>query len=466
MWMQDENPDESGSIQQAAEQVTERLPESADAARKSVSDWIEQWIPAAGSEPLLMTGLAALGVIALAVAAYLVARFIVVPIIHAVLKRSRFEWDDAIIEHKVLPRFTPVIALMVINRGVLAVPYLSDELTSFIQRLAMATIVVVGVRSLSALLTAVNAVYTRYEISRGRPIKGYLQVVMILAWCSAAIVVIAAIVDQSPLYFLSGLGAMTAVLLLIFRDSILSLVAGIQLTGNDLIRVGDWIEMPSFNADGDVVDIALNVVKVQNFDRTVTVIPAHKFLEHSFKNWRPMFESGGRRIKRSLHLDMNSVRFLTEDEIKRMRGFAALSDYLKEKEDEIAAWNDEHAPQGDRQERINRRRLTNLGTFRAYVINYLRRNPKVHEEMTLLVRQLEPGPRGLPLELYCFTNDTGWASYEAIQADVFDHLLAIVEEFGLRVFQEPTGADLSALGREKIRVTGENSGDAVAAEDE
>lgn len=430
--------------QEVAQQAAGSLSESADAARQSVSVWFEQWLPASWHEPLIVTGISALALVVLAIIAHLIVRYIVLPIIHAILRRSRFEWDDAIIEHKVLHRLAPVAPLLVINRGILAVPNLSEELTSFVQRLAMAIIVVVAVRSLGALLTAVNAVYSRYEISKGRPIKGYLQVVMILAWCSAGIVVIAAIVDQSPFYFLSGLGAMTAVLLLIFRDSILSLVAGIQLTGNDLIRVGDWIEMPAFNADGDVVDIALNVVKVQNWDRTISVIPAHKFLDYSFKNWRPMFESGGRRIKRALHLDMNSIRFLTGDEIARMHKFAPLRDYLKEKEKEIAEWNESNSPGDVGDERINRRNLTNIGTFRAYIFNYLRRHPKVHEKMTLLVRQLEPGPQGLPIEIYCFTNDTGWASYEDIQADLFDHLLAIVGEFGLRVFQEPSGEDWRA----------------------
>lgn len=452
MFLQESTDDgNSGVVKEAAEQVAARLPESADAARQSVSGWIEQWLPASWHEPLVISGISALALLALAIVSHLLVRHIVLPVIHAILRRSRFQWDDAIIEHKVLHRLVPVVPLLVINRGILAVPNLSEELTSFVQRLAMAIIVVVAVRALGALLTAVNAVYSRYDVSRGRPIKGYLQVVMILAWCSAAIVVIAAIVDQSPLFFLSGLGAMTAVLLLIFRDSILSLVAGVQLTSNDLIRVGDWIEMPTFNADGDVVDIALNVVKVQNWDRTISVIPAHKFLDYSFKNWRSMFESGGRRIKRAINLDMNSIRFLTEAEIERMHGFAPLRDYLKEKQKEITEWNKNNAPD-DSAERINRRHLTNIGTFRAYILNYLRQHPKVHDEMTLLVRQLEPGPQGLPIEIYCFINDTGWANYEAIQADVFDHLLAIVGEFGLRVFQAPSGGDLTALATRQIEV--------------
>jgi len=429
-----------------AEEAAKRLPESASVARDAVVEWISDLIPATADQPLLVTGLAVLAVLVLAVALHFLASQIVVRLIHVVMRRSRFQWDDVVIEHKAVRRLVPIVPLLVINWGVLAIPHLSDEVTAFIQRLAMATIVVVAVRAVGSLIGAVNAIYSGYEISRGRPIKGYLQVVMILAWFVAAVIVIAAIVDRSPLFFLSGLGAMTAVLLLIFRDSILSLVAGIQLSSNDLIRVGDWIEMPTFNADGDVIDIALNVVKVQNFDRTVTVIPAHKFLEYSFKNWRPMFESGGRRIKRAIHLDVNSIRFLTPEEIARLSRLVALHEYLQTKTGELAEWNKEHVPEDAADLPANRRALTNIGTFRAYIVNYLKRHPKVHQEMTLLVRQLEPGPQGLPIEVYCFTNDTGWASYEGIQADIFDHLLAVVGEFGLRVFQQPSGGDLSALG--------------------
>jgi len=229
----------------------------------------------------------------------------------------------------------------------------------------------------------------------------------------------------------------------VFRDTLLSLVAGIQLTGNDLIRVGDWIEMPQFNADGDVVDIALNTVKVQNWDRTFTVIPTHRFLEQSFKNWRGMQASGGRRIKRSVLLDMSSIRFLEPDEVDDLRRFAVLRPYFDAKLREIDAWTEDH-PEA-REDPVNARRLTNVGTFRAYVAAYLRGRPDIRHDMTFLVRQLDPTPEGLPLEVYVFVADTRWAVYEGIQSDVFDHLLAILPEFGLRVFQQPSGADVGRL---------------------
>jgi miniconductance mechanosensitive channel len=248
--------------------------------------------------------------------------------------------------------------------------------------------------------------------------------------------------DRSPVIFLSGLGAMTAVLLLVFRDTILSLVAGVQMTTNDLIRVGDWIEMPQFQADGDVVAINLNSITVQNWDRTLTVIPAHKFLEHSFRNWRGMQESGGRRIKRAFHVDQTTVRFLTDEEVERFERWELLGDYIRRKREEVEAHNREHPSREGEVEMPHQRRLTNVGTLRAYLIEYLRNHPGVRQDMILLVRQLEPGPEGLPIEIYVFSADTRWVQHEGLQADIFDHILAMVPEFGLRVYQKPSGADL------------------------
>jgi miniconductance mechanosensitive channel len=240
---------------------------------------------------------------------------------------------------------------------------------------------------------------------------------------------------------------MTAVLLLVFRDTLLSLVAGIQITTNDLLRPGDWIEMPQFQADGDVIDIALNSVTVQNWDRTLSVIPTHKFLEHSFKNWRGMSESGGRRIKRAFHVDQTTIRFLTDDEVEAFGRWELLGDYIAGKTGELRAHNESRSEARGTGGNVvpHQRRLTNIGTLRAYVIAYLRAHPGIHQDMTFLVRQLAPGPHGLPIEVYVFTSDIRWPVYEGIQADIFDHLLATVPEFGLRVFQNPSGADVAAL---------------------
>jgi miniconductance mechanosensitive channel len=244
--------------------------------------------------------------------------------------------------------------------------------------------------------------------------------------------------------------------MLIFRDTILSFVAGIQLVNNDLVRVGDWIEMPQFNADGDVVDISLIAVKVRNFDSTSTLIPTHKFLDNAFKNWRGMFESGGRRIMRSIYVDMTTIRFLTAAEIERFERFVLLRDYIRGKRDEIATWNAEHCPADATDISANARHLTNVGTFRAYISEYLRRHPDVHQERMFLIRQLEPTSKGLPLQVYIFLRETRWVYYEGIQSDIFDHMLAVAPEFGLRVFQEPSGYDFAHLTHASDRIASQD----------
>ena len=379
--------------------------------------------------------------------AHLIAKVSVLRVVDLLTRRLPTWWTGVINENLVLQRLVPVIPVVVINRGVLLVPQLPPLAVDFVQRLMLAIMAVVIARAVGALINAVHGIYQRYPIAQGRPIKGYVQVVKLIIYLLAGFMVIAALANQSPWFFISGLGAMTAILMLIFRDTILSFVAGIQLVNNDLVRVGDWIEMPQFDADGDVVDIALNVVKVQNWDRTITVIPTNKFLEHSFKNWRGMFDSGGRRIKRTVHLDLNTVRFLTTDEIERFRRFLLLKDYIEAKERELTDWNAEHCPQDKADLVANTRHLTNLGTLRAYISEYLKRHPQIHKDRIFLIRQMEPTPKGVGIEIYVFTTDTRWVYYEAIQGDIFDHILAVVPEFGLRVFQEPGGADFAQLAK-------------------
>jgi len=257
------------------------------------------------------------------------------------------------------------------------------------------------------------------------------------------VLIVAAVLDRSPLLLISGFGAMTAILLLVFKDTILSLVASVQLTAQDMVRVGDWITMPQFGADGDVIDVQLHTVKVQNFDKTITTIPTHRLITDSFQNWRGMSESGGRRVKRSLYFDVSSIRFQSDEEIEHFRRFVLLARYVDDKRRELEEYN--ARLQGEVAADVNRRRLTNIGTFRAYAFNYLKNHPRIRQDLTLIVRQLPAGPDGLPLEIYCFTDTTVWAEYEGIQSDIFDHLIAIVPEFGLRLFQQPAGADLAAL---------------------
>lgn len=256
----------------------------------------------------------------------------------------------------------------------------------------------------------------------------------------AVIFIIALLTGESPWELLAGLGALTAVLLLIFRDTILSFVASLQIASNDLVHVGDWIEMPKYGADGDVIDIALHTIKVQNWDKTITVIPTYKLIEESFKNWRGMTAAGGRRIKRAIHIDLNTIEFCTDEMLDRFEKIRLIADYIQNKRTEIS--ND---PKNKENENINKRRLTNIGTFRIYIEKYIQSHPKIHKDLTCMVRQLAPTAQGLPLEIYMFTNDTAWVNYEAIQSDIFDHILAIISEFGLRVYQQPAGHDMARI---------------------
>ncbi len=388
----------------------------------------------------------AVGLAAVAFAAWLsllIVRRILVAGIRRFVARSETKWDDRLVEARFFIRVALMAPALVARSGIQLVPELDETIVTFVGRLASAAIVLLIALSMSAVLNATNETYSRLEKYRSRPIKGYVQLLNMVIGGIAAVVIVATVFDKSPLIFFSGLGAMTAVLLLVFKDTILSLVASVQLTSNDMIRVGDWIEMPEFNADGDVVDIALHSVSVQNWDKTITTIPTHKFIEGSFKNWRAMGESGGRRIKRSLLLDMGSIRFLTPEEIDRFGEFALLKDYIATKRDDLAAFN----AVGGRDPSINAdvRRLTNVGTFRAYVYEYLRNHPLIHQDMTLIVRQLEPTATGLPIEIYCFTNVTAWAVYEGIQSDIVDHLISVAADFDLRAFQNPSGMDVARL---------------------
>lgn len=339
--------------------------------------------------------------------------------------------------------FATVAPLLVISNGITLVPGLPEMAVGTISNMTQALIVLSIAMGIVKALTYLNEVYERRPQSKNRPIKGFVQVVKILVLCGAAIILVSILIDESPLLLLSGLGAITAVLLLVFKDTILSLVASVQLSTNDMLRVGDWIEMPGMNADGDVIDISLHTVKVQNFDKTITTIPTHRLVSDSFRNWRGMSESGGRRIKRSLVIDQNSVRFLSDEEVTDLKKFKILKGYLANARDELAKWNANELAKDDAP--VNARRLTNVGTLRAYIAAYIKWHPRISENFTLLVRQLPPGPQGLPIEIYCFTDTTDWNTYEGIQSDIFDHLIAIVPEFKLSLFQEPSGSDYVKL---------------------
>lgn len=380
-----------------------------------------------------------LAVVIIAYAANWVAKLIVRRIVTLFVRKSKTNWDDILLERKVFSRLSHLAPALVFYH--MAPFFAGLEFT--IQKFAMVYMMSAGILVFFAFLDSLVDIYQSFDVSRQRPVKGYSQIIKIIFFIFVAIVAISTIMDRSPLILLSGLGAMTAVIILVFKDSILGLVASIQLSMNDMVRVGDWIEMPKFGADGDVVDISLHVIKVQNWDKTITTIPAYAMISDSFKNWRGMSESGGRRIKRAINIDLNSIKFCDEELLKKFESFNRLKDYLNQKKKELAQHNE--SLKLDRNDLINGRQLTNIGTFRAYVIAYLKDHPKIHSKMTFLVRQLPPSEYGLPIEIYVFSNDQEWANYEAIQADIFDHILAIIPMFDLKVYQNPTGADFRNL---------------------
>ena len=393
--------------------------------------------------PLLPPVTGVLALLAGAIIIDLITKRLLVGTVRAFAKRSSSTWDDALVAHNVFGRLVHVVPALIVFVGVPFVPGLPEGVVQLMRNVSMGYMVLTLTLALTAMLSAANTIYAASPVAKDRPLKGFVQLVQIVVWVFGGIMIIAAVLDRSPLLLLSGFGAMTAILLLVFKDTILSLVASVQLTAQDMVRVGDWIEMPQFGADGDVVDVQLHTVKVQNWDKTITTIPTHRLITDSFKNWRGMSQSGARRIKRAVYIDVSSIRFQTQDEVDHFTRFALLKNHIDNKEQELADYNQGLETEVDSE--VNRRRLTNIGTFRAYAYNYLKNHPKVHKDMTLIVRQLGPGPEGLPLEIYCFTNTTQWADYEDIQSDIFDHLLAIVPEFGLRLFQKPAGSDLANL---------------------
>jgi miniconductance mechanosensitive channel len=395
------------------------------------------------AHPALLIAASLLALAAAAVLADFVCKRVLVRVFQLLARRSRVTWDDALVDQKVFGRLSQLAPAIVILAGIELVPGIGDSAVRLIKNVATAYLALMVTLTVVAVLAAANQIYETHPAARQRPIKGFIQVLQIIVYVFGAVLMIAALLDRSPVLLLSGFGAMTAILLLVFKDTILGLVASVQLSAQDMVRVGDWIEMPQFGADGDVVDIALHTVKVQNWDKTITTIPTYQLIAQSFKNWRGMSQSGGRRIKRALYIDQSSLRFLSDEEVEHFKRFALLRDYVVRKEEELREYHARLGAAG--KEDVNRRRLTNIGMFRAYVFNYLRHHPAIHDDMTLLVRQLLPGPDGLPIEIYCFTQSTAWAVYEDIQSDIFDHVMTIVPEFGLRLYQRPAGSDLARL---------------------
>jgi miniconductance mechanosensitive channel len=379
--------------------------------------------------------------IAIAIIAYATIRLLLIPVLNRLMKRTKTKWDDILASKGVLFWFALLGPALILYFGAGYAP----EYTEIWRRSILAGIVIIGGGITDRVLSAALDIYELYPFSKQRPIKALIQLLKLGVYVVGTITVIAMLLGKSPLAILGGITVMTTVLILVFKDTLLALIANIQIFANDLIRHKDWIQVDEFGADGEVIDITLHTVKVRNFDNTIVTIPTYKLVDGSFQNWRGMSESGGRRIKRSLLIDQTSVRFCDDELIERFRRIRRLRPYLEAKQKEFESANTSLGVDESEQLPLNRRALTNLGTFRAYILAYLNEDPKLHDGMTVMVRQRPPTPNGLPLEVYVFSKDTKWVDYEDIQADIFDHLLAALPYFELRLFQYPTGESLKTL---------------------
>ena len=366
-----------------------------------------------------------------------VTRKFIVQGISKFIKNSNNDWDDILLEKEVFNSLSTLVPLIFIQY--LSVPILSDfpSLIPFVHLAVKVSLVLVIASVLIKALKALEEVSTRVPYFKDKPIMSYVQIANLMIYVVAAILIIATILDRDPLALLGALGALTAVLMLVFKDTILGLVASIQLSSHDMVRVGDWVSMPDYGTDGDVLEITLNTVKIQNWDKTISTIPTYAFISGSFKNWRGMTDSKGRRIKRSLSINMTSIKFCTDEEISHYKNIELLKDYIESIQSEIATHNDTNS--SDKSSLLNGRNLTNIGLFREYAHQYLMANENIRKDLTVMVRQLEPTENGLPIEIYCFSSNINWVEYEGIQSDIFDHLLSSTSNFDLEIFQNPTG---------------------------
>ena len=378
----------------------------------------------------LTSGIILVVILAIAFLGDAICRHIILTAVARLVKKTKATWDDIVFDRKVLTHVSHLVAPILLYI-LLPLAISNLGLLSFIQRICMIYIIAVFLKFISSLLTALFHVYSEKEQFRDRPLKGLLQTVQVILFFIGGIIIVSILIDKSPMVLLTGLGASAAVLMLVFKDSIMGFVSGIQLSANNMLRVGDWIQMPKYGADGTVIEVTLNTVKVRNWDNTITTIPPYALVSDSFQNWRGMQESGGRRIKRSIRIDMNSVKFCTPEMLAKYKKIQLLKDYIEETEKVIEDYNKEHGI--DNSILVNGRRQTNLGVFRAYLTNYLKSLPTVNQDLTCMVRQLQPTEQGIPLE--------------GVQADVFDHVLAIIPEFDLHVFQNPTGEDFRELSK-------------------
>ncbi len=358
-------------------------------------------------------------------------------------KKTKTDWDDLLVENKVfaaIAHLAPVIFIFYFIPGIFDH---HETIVDYSRRLSEVVVIIASMVILFRFLNTVRMVLERVENFKDKPLRSYFQLTKIIIGIILGILILAILADRSIMYFLSAFGAMTAVVLLIFRDTLLGFIASIQLAANDMIRVGDWVQMDKYGADGDVIEINLTTVKVRNWDKTISTVPTYSFISDSFRNWRGMEETGARRIARSVFINQNSVKFCTEEMIERFKKIHIIKNYIEQKQADIKEYNDQNNINTD--EVSNGRRMTNLGTFRAYLLEYINRHPKVNKDLTILVRQLAPTEKGIPIQIYAFCNDIAWVNYEAVQSDIFDHTLAVIPQFDLEIFQSPSGGDFKQL---------------------
>lgn len=427
---------------QVTEDQGERLPEATEPTTVFAPwDWLTEQVESlAGGQTVIVLAI----VIGTAFLAHTLAQRVMVRAMRKLAERTTVKWDNLLIEHKVFARLAGIAPAIVIFAWAGLLFPDASETEALTRKLALAYMFLVGGRVVAAMLDTVRAVLESDETTDTTAMRSYFQLGKIVLWVVVGILVVAELLDKDPAGLLTGLGALMTVILLVFKDSILGFVASIQLTRDDLVRKGDWIEVPSYGADGDVMEVTLHAVKVRNWDKTIVTVPTPAMVTGGFKNWRGMSDSGGRRIKRAVSVDMNSVRFLDEELLAKLKKVQYIQQYLDERVAEVQSWNQEKKV--DESSLVNGRRLTNLGTFRAYVQAYLKNHPQISQSMTFLVRQLPPSAEGVPIEIYVFSKEQRWVQYEGIIGDIFDHLLAVLPEFELRVFQAPTGADWRAIG--------------------
>lgn len=401
---------------------------------EAIQKWMEQY-------PVLAEMIKIAGILLLTIISYFITKKIIIVAVRKFVKSTKNEYDDILLNDKLLKRISYIPPIIILNQFTV----FQSEFDSVLDNILEAVIILIFVLSINTLLDALVEISMRIEKYKNRPAKTYAQVLKIIISIVAGIIIISLLLDKDPWGLLAGMGAFSAIVLLIFKDTILSFIASIQISNYDLIKVGDWIEVPSLGVDGDVMDMALHTIKVRNFDKTITTVPTNKLIEISFKNWRGMQETGGRRIKRSINIDLSSIKFCDTEMLNKFKKFQLIFDYIEDKKKELEKYNDEEG--FDTSQLINGRRLTNVGTFREYLKAYLKHRKDINNGLTFLIRQLNPGPEGLPIEIYVFANTTNWAKYEDIQSDIFDHILSVVPEFDLKVFQNPSGSDFKRLSK-------------------